>query len=68
MTYNVLDAAKDLLTGEIKFVDPLVAKARLDTCKQCDAYNKIIHVCTVCKCFMPAKTKLEQAACPMEMW
>lgn len=68
MTYNAIDAAKDLLTGELKFVSPEVAKQRLDTCKQCEVYNKIVHVCTVCKCFMPAKTRLEQASCPMELW
>ena len=40
---------------------------RLETCNQCERYTKI-KFCSVCKCFMPAKTWLQVASCPTDKW
>ena len=40
-----------------------LANMRLDACKTCDKYT-IKSTCTLCGCFMPAKTKAINAKCP----
>lgn len=45
-----------------------VAAKRLDTCKQCPKYITLTTQCGVCKCFMPFKTKVENATCPEGKW
>lgn len=40
---------------------------RLDICKKCPFYLATKQ-CLKCGCFMPAKTKLEYAACPEGKW
>lgn len=44
---------------------------RLNECTECELYKKRIHVCGVCKCFMPIKcfteydpTTLKKTVCP----
>lgn len=66
MSYNILDAAKDLLTGNLEFVDSEQEKKRLAVCEPCDA--NIAGVCTVCGCVIRAKAKLTKGECPMGMW
>ena len=39
---------------------------RLEICKKCPKYSKFWKTCTICKCFMPLKTKLRWAECPDE--
>ena len=39
---------------------------RLKICKKCPKYSKFWKTCTICKCFMPLKTKLRWAECPDE--
>lgn len=68
MTYNIIDAAKDLVTGKIKFVTATVSNERMAICNGCDAQNKAIKTCTACGCFLPAKVRLKEASCPMELW
>ena len=44
------------------------AKAKLTICKQCEKFNNTIKVCKICKCFMPAKTRLPGQHCPIGKW
>lgn len=44
------------------------AKARYIICKQCDELISHIMVCKACYCFMPGKTKLKGAECPLGKW
>jgi hypothetical protein len=37
-------------------------------CKQCEHLVQIFNVCNVCGCFMPIKTKLKRAECPIGKW
>lgn len=39
---------------------------RLKICKKCPHYNKFWKTCKVCHCFMPLKTKIRWAECPLE--
>jgi len=45
-----------------------IAAQRLQVCKQCPKYIKITTQCGVCKCIMPAKTKIAMATCPEGKW
>lgn len=40
---------------------------RLKICKSCDQLNSI-NVCQKCFCFMPFKTKIKNAHCPINKW
>ena len=44
-----------------------VAK-RYAMCTECPYFQKITKQCLKCGCFMLAKTKLDQAKCPMGKW
>lgn len=72
MSYNLLDATKDFLTGSLDFVADHVQKARSDTCKSCPELRKLpmarVGKCNVCGCFMDAKVKLAHASCPQSKW
>ncbi len=41
---------------------------RYKICKSCDKFNNTLKTCTVCHCFMPVKTKLNWAECPLKKW
>lgn len=40
---------------------------RIALCKQCSNLNKL-NFCKLCGCFMPAKVRIPQAACPILKW
>jgi hypothetical protein len=42
-------------------------KERMNICRSCDKLN-IINFCTECNCFMPLKTRIRIAQCPMDKW
>lgn len=68
MTYNIVHVVRDFFTGKLKFVSKEVAQQRFDVCLQCDARDEALNICTICSCYLPAKTKLKDATCPMELW
>jgi hypothetical protein len=37
-------------------------------CKECDRFDNKLKICEVCHCFMPIKTKLPIASCPLGKW
>ena len=41
---------------------------RIKICQDCDKYNKTWKICKECRCFMPLKTKIRWAACPLNKW
>ena len=41
---------------------------RYKICKICDQFNNTLKTCQICHCFMPIKTKLPQAECPLKKW
>lgn len=44
------------------------SNARYDICKSCPELIKLTKQCKKCGCFMVAKTKLENATCPIGKW
>jgi len=43
-------------------------KERALTCKGCEKLTPVVHICKVCKCFMPAKILFADVACPIGKW
>jgi len=41
---------------------------RVKICESCDKYIKMAKICGECKCFIPAKSRLRFAACPLDKW
>lgn len=37
-------------------------------CKACEKFNNTLKTCTICHCFMPVKTKIHMAECPLKKW
>jgi hypothetical protein len=44
------------------------AAERMDICNGCEFLVKLTSQCKKCGCFMPLKTKLENAVCPIGKW
>ena len=51
-----------------KFFDNPQAKERYDLCQSCTSFNATIRICNQCGCFMPLKTFVPQATCPLNKW
>ena len=66
MSYNILDAAKDLITGDLEYADEDTVFWRNEVCKTCDA--NVAGLCTACSCVIALKTKLKKTECPLELW
>jgi hypothetical protein len=45
-----------------------LAEQRMAICNGCEHLGPIIKVCKLCGCFMPAKTLLPFAECPVGKW
>lgn len=54
-----------MMSGEKQ---PDFAKERYDFCKTCTEFNNVLKLCTQCGCWMPGKTKLKSASCPLGFW
>lgn len=58
----------DLVNPNTSKVDLAKADERFSICKLCPELVKITNQCKKCGCFMIAKTKLENAKCPLGKW
>lgn len=58
----------DFLNSNINQVSDEKQSMRFDICKGCPELIKLTKQCKKCGCFMVAKTKLEQATCPIGKW
>ncbi|NBW08720.1 MAG: hypothetical protein EBR82_11920 [Caulobacteraceae bacterium] len=58
----------DIINPNIPKVTDEVASARMSICMDCPELIKATKQCKQCGCFMNAKTKLEQSACPIGKW
>lgn len=45
-----------------------VYRKRLETCKNCDKFDKSQDRCRECGCFVPAKAKFVLDSCPLNKW
>ena len=58
----------DLLNKDLLIQDQAVVDQRMSLCEECPELLQITHQCRQCGCYMPAKTKLSNASCPMGKW
>jgi hypothetical protein len=56
----------DFLKPSTEFSDREKSLNRLRICGSCPELS--FKVCGICHCFMPMKTKLEAATCPIGKW
>jgi hypothetical protein len=54
------------LRNEVLLVDTSTKKKRLSVCNECE-YRSGMQ-CSVCECFLLAKTMLASESCPKEKW
>jgi Family of unknown function (DUF6171) len=54
-------------TGRIMVSDD-IRDNRLATCNSCPYRIESVNLCSKCGCFIPAKTKLAGAGCPIGKW
>ena len=66
--YGIMDVVKQFLSGTLKFASDDIVASRRATCKTCEVRNTTLNTCTICSCYIPAKTKLLNSSCPMEKW
>ena len=48
--------------------DETLSTKRYEICEGCPRFFKITKQCKECGCFMPIKTKLTEAVCPLGKW
>jgi hypothetical protein len=58
----------DLLDKNMPRAPERVQKERMEMCRSCPFFIKITGQCRMCGCFMEAKTRLADAACPENKW
>jgi len=49
-------------------VDPKDWQQRIAICETCEYFQRRLARCKKCGCFMAIKTKIPQAACPINRW
>lgn len=58
----------DLVNPNTKWVSGEISAKRFEICKACPEFIQGTARCKKCGCFMKAKTKLENATCPLSKW
>lgn len=58
----------DMLNPNIEKLDKENSQKRLNICLSCDRLFKKTVQCKECGCYMPAKTQLPHAVCPLGKW
>ena len=50
------------------FVKDEVYEERMEICRGCVFYKKLLGNCSVCKCFMKIKSRISVMECPQKYW
>lgn len=58
----------DFLNPNTEYASEAEADKRYDLCNFCPEFISLTKQCKKCGCFMPAKTKLKNATCPLGKW
>jgi hypothetical protein len=58
----------DFLNPNTEYSSEEESNARYLLCKACPKFNAGVKTCQECGCFMPAKTRLKGAVCPIGKW
>ena len=57
-----------LLDPDKRIMDPEIINKRMDLCRSCEHFINMTSQCSQCGCYMPAKTTLSNAECPVGKW
>jgi hypothetical protein len=57
-----------MINPNMEYVSDEVRNTRMSLCLNCEHLIKLTTQCKKCGCFMTAKTKLENAVCPIGKW
>ena len=57
----------DFVNPNTEYIQEDIQKERYSICEECP-HLTLAKTCTRCGCFMPAKTKLLHAECPIKKW
>lgn len=58
----------DLVNPNSEWAPPEEADRRYSICQSCPELIGLTKQCKQCGCFMPGKTKLSKASCPIHKW
>lgn len=58
----------DMLNSSIPRASEEESSKRYNICLSCDKLIKLTKQCRECGCVMSAKTKLQNATCPLNKW
>jgi len=58
----------DLVNPNVERVSDEIQKTRYDMCLSCPELIGLTKQCKKCGCFMPEKSKLAKAECPLHKW
>jgi hypothetical protein len=58
----------DILSPNTERAQTILSNKRYSICNSCPELIKLTKQCKQCGCFMPVKTKLEKAECPIGKW
>jgi hypothetical protein len=58
----------DIINPNTQYVSDKIRDTRMNLCLGCEHLIKLTTQCKKCGCFMTAKTKLENAVCPIGKW
>lgn len=58
----------DLFNANKPKMSEELAHKRMEQCLSCEHLIQLTKQCKKCGCFMPLKTKLEDATCPIGKW
>lgn len=50
----------------LSLVSDEVRQQRIEICESCDKFK--LYFCIKCNCYMPFKTRIESATCPVNKW
>jgi hypothetical protein len=57
----------DFINPDTEYVSEEKAEERYEICKECPHFL-VTKQCSKCGCFMPAKTTMKYATCPINKW
>ena len=58
----------DLINPKTEWAEEELATERFSLCSGCPELINLTKQCKKCGCFMPGKTKIKHAACPLGKW
>ena len=65
---SIVAVGKDLINNKNVFAIEEIINKRLNICKSCEFFNNENNRCSICGCYMTAKTKLNSSNCPKGLW